>query len=282
MFPHRRCRDASAVHVPTDARVGVCAGQARVFAAKAAEQHSCTCGGVRLPSRAPDASSAALSESVCDVHSLRATAVNAPGDQCGAEVGDATDENGEVASPSAHTECAQRGGSRTTPAESASNSSVSIQVGNKPQVSAVSGSSALQLGTTQHRAHPEAVGVATSGVSDCRHGHGALRSVAPSESAYACPCGAARREVVIEMASASNVAVSNEDEDDGLCIICFEHTADHVLLACGHGGFCRLCALKLLVRPPHHCPTCRTLLEGAVRVPAGTQIGGHADVRAPG
>lgn len=104
--------------------------------------------------------------------------------------------------------------------------------------------------------------------------------------------GMAAHEVAIEMATVGAATDGGpaviggghglEDEDDGLCIICFERAADHVLLTCGHGGFCRLCAYKLLVRPPHHCPTCRTLLEGAVCVPVGTQIGGHAEVKAPG
>lgn len=79
---------------------------------------------------------------------------------------------------------------------------------------------------------------------------------------------------------ALSVESDDKDEDSRLCIICFERTADHVLLHCGHGGFCKMCACRLLVRPPHQCPSCRALVFGAVYASPSTAIGGHADIPA--
>lgn len=54
---------------------------------------------------------------------------------------------------------------------------------------------------------------------------------------------------------------SDTASDDGYCIICYDATATCVFLECGHGGYCRKCANRLFVRPPHECPTCRQKID---------------------
>ena len=44
---------------------------------------------------------------------------------------------------------------------------------------------------------------------------------------------------------------------DDCCTICFESGGRCVFMNCGHGLYCRPCANKLIVRPPHSCPVCR-------------------------
>ena len=63
---------------------------------------------------------------------------------------------------------------------------------------------------------------------------------------------------------------------DTACMICFENEADHVLLPCGHGGYCGTCSHTLLCSGPptvRVCPMCRTPLFAAVCVPVDTPIG---------
>ena len=41
------------------------------------------------------------------------------------------------------------------------------------------------------------------------------------------------------------------------CVICMEMEGDHVLLPCGHGGYCGACARTLLAREePNPSSTC--------------------------
>lgn len=54
---------------------------------------------------------------------------------------------------------------------------------------------------------------------------------------------------------------SDSSSEDGYCIICYDAAATCVFLECGHGGYCRKCANRLFVRPPHECPTCRQKID---------------------
>jgi hypothetical protein len=54
-----------------------------------------------------------------------------------------------------------------------------------------------------------------------------------------------RRHVKLELLKRDSV---KEDA----CTVCFDSRSDCVLRPCGHGGFCRTCALQLT-----SCPLCR-------------------------
>jgi hypothetical protein len=56
------------------------------------------------------------------------------------------------------------------------------------------------------------------------------------------------------------------DDDDGLCFVCCDRSADCVFLPCGHGGACVACAARLWVRPPHECATCRAPVALVVQI----------------
>lgn len=81
--------------------------------------------------------------------------------------------------------------------------------------------------------------------------------------------GGAGGEVALAVTSVS-------DDDDGgecSCMICYDAAADHVVLPCGHGGYCKSCATKVFVRPPSQCSVCRTRLTAVVKVSLDTPIG---------
>lgn len=69
------------------------------------------------------------------------------------------------------------------------------------------------------------------------------------------------------------------DEEEELCVICYDGAATCVLLECGHGGFCRRCAYLLFVRPPNECPTCRAVIEQVVEVGTAPAVGGVVHVQ---
>ena len=79
---------------------------------------------------------------------------------------------------------------------------------------------------------------------------------------------------------------SSADEDtcglptDAVCVICYEREGDHVLLPCGHGGYCGGCAHRLLKYPPSSrlCPVCRAKLGGVAKVSLATPIGTEGQV----
>eukprot|EP00854_Cymbomonas_tetramitiformis_P021636 gene21636-26024_t len=75
----------------------------------------------------------------------------------------------------------------------------------------------------------------------------------------------------------------SELEDDERCIICYDSRATHVFLECGHAGFCKICAFKMWVRPPHECPTCRQKIEQVVELEGDVEtdpdLGGMATAR---
>lgn len=64
------------------------------------------------------------------------------------------------------------------------------------------------------------------------------------------------------------------------CVICFEEPGSHVLLPCGHGGYCSSCARTLLSLPlaSRLCPVCRTGLKTIADVSLDTPIGGVSKV----
>lgn len=64
------------------------------------------------------------------------------------------------------------------------------------------------------------------------------------------------------------------------CTVCFEQEGDHVMVPCGHGGFCGGCAHKLLSQasPARRCPLCRVQLTSIVKVPVDTKMGSQIRV----
>lgn len=67
---------------------------------------------------------------------------------------------------------------------------------------------------------------------------------------------------------------------DTACVICFEREGDHVLVPCGHGGYCHKCAHTLHTHPAASrlCPICRAGLSAVVKVPLDTPVGSATDV----
>lgn len=65
------------------------------------------------------------------------------------------------------------------------------------------------------------------------------------------------------------------------CVICYERVADHVLVPCGHGGFCGPCAKEMCsghaapytVEEGHVCPVCRAPVDAVVKVSPDTKLG---------
>jgi hypothetical protein len=68
------------------------------------------------------------------------------------------------------------------------------------------------------------------------------------------------------------------DCGDLSCMICCEDIGDHVMMPCGHGGYCRACAHKVYVRPPNLCAMCRARLTAVVKVSMDTPVGGRSSV----
>lgn len=50
-----------------------------------------------------------------------------------------------------------------------------------------------------------------------------------------------------------------EDENDGLCVVCFTDEANTVFLNCGHGGSCLTCAIDSIKRN-NLCILCREVV----------------------
>ena len=58
-----------------------------------------------------------------------------------------------------------------------------------------------------------------------------------------------------------------EDPELGCqCFICCNHPPDVLLVTCGHGGLCHLCAQRLLGMD-RRCPLCRRSVNGVLFVP---------------
>jgi hypothetical protein len=67
---------------------------------------------------------------------------------------------------------------------------------------------------------------------------------------------------------------------DTVCVICFERDGDHVLLPCGHGGYCGACAHTLLLQPHRSrlCPICRARLGSVAKIDLNIAIGAPGNV----
>ena len=69
--------------------------------------------------------------------------------------------------------------------------------------------------------------------------------------------------------------------DDKECVVCLNVVGDHVMMPCGHGGYCRRCARRMCTgrAAPHDpaaghvCPVCRAPVEKVTRVHLDTSIG---------
>lgn len=93
-------------------------------------------------------------------------------------------------------------------------------------------------------------------------------------------------KTVLKPAAELERVKSAADEDtcglknDSSCVICYEYEADHVLLPCGHGGYCRSCTHTLMTQPAPNrlCPVCRSRLGAAVQVSLATPIGSESKV----
>ena len=78
-----------------------------------------------------------------------------------------------------------------------------------------------------------------------------------------------------------DVAGTMPPVDDKECVICYDAIGDHVMMPCGHGGYCGRCASDMCTgrSAPHDpaaghvCPVCREPVEEVVRVHLGTSIG---------
>ena len=64
------------------------------------------------------------------------------------------------------------------------------------------------------------------------------------------------------------------------CVICFESEGDHVLMPCGHGGYCGACAQTLLKhrKAKRVCPMCRTTLSAVAKTDIATPVGQQSEV----
>eukprot|EP00884_Botryococcus_braunii_P010663 jgi/Botrbrau1/19599/Bobra.0035s0077.1 len=104
----------------------------------------------------------------------------------------------------------------------------------------------------------------------------------PSSSQHAaagadtCPGGDARERHVTLDDSASLCGSSLEEE---LCYLCCEAAPTAVLLECGHGGLCPPCAYRVLLRPPHACPTCRCAIHQVAELAAPGRVGDIIRIR---
>ena len=59
------------------------------------------------------------------------------------------------------------------------------------------------------------------------------------------------------------------------CIVCYEQEGNHVLLQCGHGGYCFTCVRALFGHraQSHHCPMCRSEVAAEAQICTKTAVG---------
>jgi hypothetical protein len=85
-----------------------------------------------------------------------------------------------------------------------------------------------------------------------------------------------------ELTWSSNVDVDTCGLQKGThCLICYENEGNHVLMPCGHGGYCLSCARRIIDHPDFGqrvCPVCRVFIQSAVKVYLSTPVGAVADV----
>lgn len=55
------------------------------------------------------------------------------------------------------------------------------------------------------------------------------------------------------------------DDDENLCVICFENEPDAVIMNCGHGGLCYRCAIENW-KKGDMCVICRGHIEKILKV----------------
>ena len=58
---------------------------------------------------------------------------------------------------------------------------------------------------------------------------------------------------------------AHEDENNGLCYICFTSSADAVMMECGHGGVCYDCAVEFLIKKGF-CMECRGIIQNVAKI----------------
>ena len=65
-----------------------------------------------------------------------------------------------------------------------------------------------------------------------------------------------------------------------MCEVCSTREGDHVLLPCGHGGFCCVCAQTLLRKPPPagNCTICKRSVSQVSKVDMQTAVGSAGKV----
>lgn len=71
------------------------------------------------------------------------------------------------------------------------------------------------------------------------------------------------------------------DVSEKECVICYDDVGDHVMVPCGHGGFCGRCAKDMCSghaapyteEGGHVCPVCRAPVDTVVKVSLSTTIG---------
>jgi len=97
-------------------------------------------------------------------------------------------------------------------------------------------------------------------------------SPSPSSAATSSPSGTAATPIVSSSSSAAALApldaggVQKCSDDADACCVCTENRRDCVLVPCGHTQLCRACYnAHVVATPPHLCPTCRTVVTGAMR-----------------
>lgn len=100
------------------------------------------------------------------------------------------------------------------------------------------------------------------------HDSSAETSVSAQEQQAARPCRGDLEEQ-IPLDSSLTRGLGNK-----ACVICFDDLGDHVMVPCGHGGYCHSCSKKMCSgsAPPfshkhgHMCPLCMTPVDAVVKV----------------
>lgn len=94
--------------------------------------------------------------------------------------------------------------------------------------------------------------------------------------------GTDAQDIVAGTSAEASGATDSDSQPDlaCTCVICFDEPGSHVLLPCGHGGYCSSCARTLLSLPlpSRLCPVCRTGLKSIADVSLDTPIGGVSKV----
>merc|ERR1712137_265461 len=89
----------------------------------------------------------------------------------------------------------------------------------------------------------------------------------PSQPPYSEPLVEEREEdePLINVDWEADLEDLDDDEDDGLCVICLENPSCVALAPCGHITSCESCTESVLQRDPL-CPLCRTPVTQTLRI----------------